>query len=86
MKIQELRELTRTELEQRKNDHEDERFNLVMRKSYKTLDNPLRLRTIRREAAKINTLLRGDELGIAKLAQSKTSILSDADAGKNDKK
>jgi large subunit ribosomal protein L29 len=86
MKKQELRELTRGELEQRLHELQDERFNLVMRRSIKALDNPLRLRTIRREAAQINTMLREDELGIRKLAQSKTSILQAMDAGKTDTK
>ena len=79
MRVQELRELTGEELEQKKRDLEDERFNLNMRKSFKALDNPLRLRHIRREIAKINTVLREDQLGIRSLAQAKTSILSEAD-------
>jgi large subunit ribosomal protein L29 len=86
MKKQELRELTRGELEQRLLELQDERFTLVMRRSLKALDNPLRLRTIRREAAQINTMLREDELGIRVLAQSKTSILSAMDSGKADTK
>jgi large subunit ribosomal protein L29 len=86
MKRHELRELTRGELQQRMLDLQDERFNLVMRRSLKQLDNPLRLRTIRREAAQINTMLREDELGIRPLAQSKTSILSAVDSGKSDTK
>jgi len=79
MRVQELRELTGEELLQKKRDLEDERFNLNMRKSFKQLDNPLRLRLIRRELAKINTVLHEDEMGIRKLAQAKTSILSEAD-------
>jgi len=82
MRVRELREMTGEELVQKRRDLEDERFNLNMRKSFKALDNPLRLRHIRREVAKINTVLREDELGIRKLAQAKTSILSEADAGK----
>jgi large subunit ribosomal protein L29 len=86
MRVQELREMTGEELVQKKRDLEDERFNLSMRKSFKALDNPLRLRTIRRDLARINTVLREDEKGIRKLAQAKTSILSEADADKKAKK
>jgi len=86
MRTQELREMTGEELVQKKRDLEDERFNLSMRKSFKALDNPLRLRHIRRELAKIITVLHEDELGISKLAQAKTSILSKADADKKAKK
>ncbi|MCP4686321.1 MAG: 50S ribosomal protein L29 [bacterium] len=85
MRVQELREMTGEELVQKQRDLEDERFNLNMRKSFKALDNPLRLRHIRRELAMINTVLREDELGIRRLAQAKTSILSEADADKKAK-
>jgi len=77
-----MRELTREELLQKKRDIDEERFNLNMRKSFKELDNPLRLRELRREVARINTVLREDEKGLRSLAQSKTSILDEADSGK----
>jgi large subunit ribosomal protein L29 len=85
MKKQEMRELTRGELTQRLGDLEEERFNLTMRRSFKALDNPLRLRSLRREVARIKTVMREDELGVRKLAESKSSILADLDA-KKDKK
>ena len=84
MKIREMRELTRAELEQRRRELHDEQFNLKMRRSLKELDNPLRLRVIKREIARINTVLVEDEQGVRALAQAKTSILSEA-AGKSDK-
>ncbi len=86
MRIQELRELTREEVVQKKHDLDEERFNLNMRRSFKALDNPLRLRHIRREIAQINTVLREDELGIRKLAQSRTSILDQVGASGKAKK
>jgi len=86
MKIREMRELTRGELEQRRRELEDEQFNLKMRRSLKELDNPLRLRVIKREVARINTVLNEDAQGIRALAQAKTSILTDADANKSAKK
>lgn len=80
MKLREMRELTKAELLQQKRDLEEELFNLKMRKSIKSLDNPLRTRQIDREIARILTLLREDEKGIRVLAESKRSILADADS------
>lgn len=77
LKLQTLREMTREELHQKQTDLLDEQFNLNMRRSLKALDNPLRLRHIRREIAKINTVLIEDERGIRKLADRSTSILPD---------
>jgi large subunit ribosomal protein L29 len=76
-KTTELRDLTRDELIQRRTDLVDERFNLTMRRSLKPLDNPLRLREVRREIARINTVLAEDEQGIRKLAEQKSSLLGD---------
>ncbi len=83
-KITALRELTREELVQKRRDLEDELFNLRMRKSMKSLENPLRLRTIGREIGRINTILREDEKGIRPLAQARASILGET--GKREKK
>lgn len=81
IKLQQLREMTREELQQKKNDLLDEQFNLNMRRSLKALDNPLRLRQIKREIARVNTVLREDEIGIRKLADRVKSILSDTKKG-----
>jgi len=86
MRVEELRELTREELEQKRWDLGEERFNLTMRKSFKQLDNPLRLRHLRRDIARINTILREDEKGARLLAKSKTSILDQADSAGTEKK
>ncbi|HOD67530.1 MAG TPA: 50S ribosomal protein L29 [candidate division Zixibacteria bacterium] len=75
LKVHSLREMTRDELVQKKNELLDEQFNLRMRRSLKALDNPLRLRQIRREIAKIQTVLHEDATGRRKLADMKTSIL-----------
>ncbi|MCK4631896.1 MAG: 50S ribosomal protein L29 [candidate division Zixibacteria bacterium] len=85
-KTQQLREMTREELVQKKNELLDERFNLNMRKSLKALDNPLRLRHIRREIASIETILKEDELKIRTLADRTTSILSSVDSKKKERK
>jgi large subunit ribosomal protein L29 len=86
MKVRSLRELSRSELVQKRDDLKEEMFNLKMRRSIKTLDNPLRLRTIGREIAQVNTLLREDELKIRLLAEGKSSILSDAKPRKSAEK
>jgi large subunit ribosomal protein L29 len=58
-------------------DRKDEQFNLQMRRSLKQIDNPLRLRVIRRNIARIETLLAEDTKGIRKLAEQSTSILGE---------
>ncbi|UCB52941.1 MAG: 50S ribosomal protein L29 [Candidatus Zixiibacteriota bacterium] len=69
MKKEQMRELTREELLQRKSELEEEQFNLRLQKASKELDNPLRLRVLRRELARINTILKEDQLSIRPLAQ-----------------
>jgi len=86
MRIEEMRLLTREELEQKRRDLAEERFNLRMRKSFKQLDNPLRLRHLRREMARINTVLREDETGLRGLAKSRKSLLEELNAPGKEKK
>jgi len=80
LKVRVMREMTRDELLQKQHDLLEERFNLRMRKSLKSLDNPLRLRQIRKEIAKIMTILNEDRLGIRKVADQTASILSTTSA------
>jgi large subunit ribosomal protein L29 len=68
MKKEQMRELTREELLQRKSEIEEELFNLRIQKAGKELDNPLRLRVLKREMARVNTILREDQLKIRSLA------------------
>jgi large subunit ribosomal protein L29 len=70
MKKEQMRELTKDELLQRRSEIEQEMFNLRMQKASKELDNPLRMRVLRREVARINTILQEDELKIRPLAQT----------------
>lgn len=86
MKTNTFREMTRAELVQKRDELNEELFNLKMRRSIKTLENPLRLRTIGREIARINTVLREDELSIRSLAEGKLSILGAARSGKSAEK
>jgi len=85
LKVQALREMTREELVQKRTELLEEQFNLRMRKSLKSLDNPLRMRQIHREIAKIMTILNEDRIGIRKLADTRISILSQSGAKREDK-
>ncbi len=68
-KLERLRELSREELEQKIAGHKEEVFNLRLSRNTKELDNPIRLRSLRREMARIKTVLREDELGVRKLLE-----------------
>src|SRR5204863_249665 len=57
---------------------ERERFNLILASGTRTLDDPLRLRVIRRDVARLKTVLREKVIGIAE-AKSGTA---DAGSGK----
>ena len=57
MKIKELRELTNEELGSRRVDLKHEVLNLQVQKQSGQLENPARLRLIRREVARIETIL-----------------------------
>ncbi len=83
-KLERLLELSREELEQKIIDHKEEIFNLRLSRNTKELDNPVRLRSLRREMARIKTILREDELGIRKLAEAR-SITEKTGEKKNQK-
>lgn len=57
MKANELRELTPEELRQKYEDALKESFNLEMQKSSGQLEKPSRLRQLRRERARIRTIM-----------------------------
>ncbi|SYZ73697.1 50S ribosomal protein L29 [Candidatus Zixiibacteriota bacterium] len=80
MKMVALRDMTRDELEQKRREMLEELFNLNMRKTMKELDNPLKLRTLRRDIARIETLLSEDKLNIRKIVEAPVSILDQAKA------
>ncbi len=86
LKVKALREMTREELLQKKLEFEEETFNLNMRRSLKQLDNPLRLRQVGRDIAKVLTVLNEDKLGIRKLAEERISVLSSSGTTGKDKK
>ncbi len=73
MKAYELRGKTRDELINDLNGLYKELFNLKLRHASQELPNPLKIRSIKREIARIRTILREDELGKIKLLQAKQS-------------
>lgn len=68
MKPQELRDMTKEEILIKEEELEKEIFNLKIRQATKQIDNPLRIMTLRRELARIITILHEDELKIRPLA------------------
>ena len=70
MKPEKYRELTREELERNVRDLREELFNLRFRVSSQKLDNPLKIRELRREIARILTLMHEEEIGISRLPGS----------------
>ena len=57
MKARELRTLTREELEQRLREAREELFNLRFQQKTGQLGNPLRIREVRKDIARLMTLL-----------------------------
>ncbi|MGQ0766808.1 MAG: 50S ribosomal protein L29 [Gemmatimonadota bacterium] len=62
MRTDELRELSSEDLEARIRDLEEERFRLGFRSATEPLSEPLRLRAIRRDVARLRTVIREREL------------------------
>jgi large subunit ribosomal protein L29 len=64
MKASELNKLTESELKAKADDLREEFFNLKIRHSIGQLENPNRLRQIRRDIARALTLLREKDLAV----------------------
>lgn len=64
MKANEIRNLTTAELEQKIAGFKEELFNLRFQLATGQLDNPTRIRDVRKEIARAKTVLRERELGI----------------------
>ena len=62
MRADEIRELTVEEVKSRIAELEEERFRLNFRAATEPLDDPLRLRWIRKDIARLKTILREREL------------------------
>ena len=64
MKIEELRKLTTEELQTKIKDSKEELFNLRFQQATGNLEKPVRLRELRREVARMKTIIREREKGI----------------------
>lgn len=66
MKREQLRELSIDELKTKLQDNTDALENLRFQKAMQQLENPLKIREIKREIAQIKTVIHEYELGIRK--------------------
>ncbi len=64
MKISEMRDMTDMELGKKLSDTKEELFNLRFQLATGQLDNYMRLKEVRRNIARIKTIMRERELGI----------------------
>ncbi|GAV24653.1 50S ribosomal protein L29 [Carboxydothermus islandicus] len=67
MKAKELRELTDAELVEKLANLKDELFKLRFQLSTGQLDNPSRIREVRRDIARVNTIIREREIARQKV-------------------
>jgi len=58
MKIYELREMTNDELRLKIEDLEEELYNLHFQKALNKLENSMRIRQVKRDIARVNTILK----------------------------
>ena len=66
MKISQLNEMTKMELETKLTDNMDALQNLRFQKALQQIENPLQIRVLKREIAQVKTVLRELDLGIRK--------------------
>lgn len=64
MRADKLRDLTISELEVQLRDLKEELFNLRFQHATAQLDNPLRIREVRKTIARVKTIMREKELGV----------------------
>jgi len=64
MNVKEIRDLTEDELKLKLADLEKEAFNLRFQLAIGEIENPMRIRAVRKDVAKINTILKEKELGL----------------------
>ncbi len=66
MKAKALRELSEEELKRKLADLKEELFNLRFQAATGQLDNPMRIRQVRKNFARVKTIIRERELGLNK--------------------
>jgi large subunit ribosomal protein L29 len=83
MLAKDIREMGEADINARIAELERERFNLRVQSGTRTLDDPLRLRVIRRDVARLKTVLREKVIGIVE-AREAGSEKTGAKAGKRE--
>jgi large subunit ribosomal protein L29 len=71
MLAKDIREMSEADINARIAELERERFNLRIQSGTRTLDDPLRLRVIRRDVARLKTVLQEKVIGIAEAERGK---------------
>lgn len=66
MKVNEIRQMTDQELNKELLDLKNELFNLRFQLATGQLDNPMRIKAVRKDIARVKTIIRERELGIGK--------------------
>jgi len=69
MKAYKLREMTDPELQEQLRKLKEEHFNLRVQQALHQLENPMRLGALRKDIARVHTILRERALGIRKESQ-----------------
>ena len=64
MKIPDIRDLSTQELEDKIKDLKEELFNLRFQNATNQLDNPMRIVSVKKDIARVKTILKEKELGI----------------------
>ncbi len=70
MLSKDIREMTEADIRTRVRELEEERFRLKFRQGTETLEDPLKLRGIRKDVARLNTVLREKIIGIVEAGTS----------------
>ncbi|ACB83801.1 50S ribosomal protein L29 [Natranaerobius thermophilus] len=65
MKAKEIREMTNRELEAKLDELKEELFNLRFQVATGQIENPMRLKQVRKDIARVKTILRERELNIS---------------------
>jgi len=64
MKINEIRDLSAQEIVDKIQDLKEELFNLRFQNAMNQLDNPMRIAAVKKDIAKLKTVLKEQELGL----------------------
>ena len=64
MKVKEIKEMSQDELRKALDDSKDELFKLKFQLATGQLDNPMRIKEVKKDIARVKTIIRQKELGI----------------------